>query len=449
MEATLSVPFFHLGSWDIGIPIQAFGVIVAAGVLIGAALLRRYAEWHGVSDEHIRGITGWITVTGFLGAHWFNALFYEFDRLMKEPILFLKLWDGISSYGGFVGGAMGFALYVWWKRLPARLFADIAIVGLLPAFSIGRIGCTVVSDHVGGFVDKTQWYAALAMNYPRDVAEYTNGKYVAAEIPEQIALHPATDGDRYITLWNLGFVELLYLIPVNLFLLWYAFRPKKRPNAGMIAVLSGLLYAPVRFFMDYLRPEGSDPRHLGFTFAQWCSLIAFGVAVYVAYRIMKTGKAAETVTTTSGEAQARLKVLLKEEDEKADKEKSKAKVTPSKKRPPTDDDDEDDDKPAAKKPDEKKKEAEPAGKKKLAPAEVAPTEPSMEALPKDIVEKASKSADKKATDKKPDDKKPDEKKEDKKPPAIVEKPADEGAEVDPKEIKKAADSPGDKKADEK
>src|SRR5512138_729968 len=161
------IPFFHKNELvDIGIPIQAFGVIVAAGVLIGASLLRRYAEWHGVSDEHIRGVTGWITVTGFAGAHIFDVFAYNYAKFEREPILFFKVWDGISSYGGFLGGAMGFALYVWWKRLPVRLFADISIVGLLPAFSIGRIGCTVVSDHVGAVVDKANWYAFLAMNYP-------------------------------------------------------------------------------------------------------------------------------------------------------------------------------------------------------------------------------------------------------------------------------------------
>src|SRR5881396_3211176 len=76
--STVGMPFFQLGS--IG-PIQSFGIIVAAGVLIGAALLRRYAEWHGVSDDHIRGLTGWITVTGFIGAHVFDVLAYEPHKL--------------------------------------------------------------------------------------------------------------------------------------------------------------------------------------------------------------------------------------------------------------------------------------------------------------------------------------------------------------------------------
>lgn len=295
-----AIPFFRLGELDVGLPIQAFGVIVAIGVLIGAGVLRRYAEWHGVSDDHIRGITGWVTVTGFIGAHVFDVLAYQWDDFVKEPILILQVWKGISSYGGFLGGAAGFFFYVWWKRLPGRLFADVTILGLLVAFSIGRIGCTVVSDHIGAAVDPTKWYAALAMDYPR----HLNLGGLATQ-------YPGTS--EYIRAWNLGLIEFLYLVPVNLFILWYAFRSSKRPNAGMITVLTGVLYAPVRFFLDFLRLTDTDPRYFGLTFAQWASILAFGGAVAFALKIAKGGKAAEVVATTSGEAQRRLKTILKED----------------------------------------------------------------------------------------------------------------------------------------
>jgi phosphatidylglycerol:prolipoprotein diacylglycerol transferase len=309
------MPFFQLGS--IG-PIQSFGIIVAAGVLIGAALLRRYAEWHGVSDDHIRGLTGWITVTGFIGAHVFDVIAYQWQDFMRDPVLMLKVWSGISSYGGFIGGALGFFFYVWWKKLPARLFADIGIVGLLPAFSIGRIGCTVVSDHIGALVgDPDAWYASLAMEYP------TNLNMDA--IHYLLAHHPEVAGQKTILAWNLGFLELLYLIPVNALLLWLAFR-KKRVPAGFVIVMTGVLYAPVRFFLDYLRPPNSDPRHFGFTFAQWASILAFAAAAYVALRILQNGKAAETVAPTSKEAQERLRMILKEDEEEAKKGKGKAVV---------------------------------------------------------------------------------------------------------------------------
>jgi phosphatidylglycerol---prolipoprotein diacylglyceryl transferase len=301
---TVGMPFFQLGS--IG-PIQSFGIIVAAGVLIGAALLRRYAEWHGVSDDHIRGLTGWITVTGFIGAHVFDVLAYQWRDFMRDPVLMLKVWSCISSYGGFIGGALGFAFYVWWKKLPARLMADIGIVGLLPAFSIGRIGCTVVSDHIGALVgNKDAWYAGLAMEYPADLN--------MDAIHYLLTHHPEVAGQKTLLAWNLGFIEMLYLIPVNALVLWLAFR-KKRVPAGFLIVLTGMLYAPVRFFLDYLRPPNSDPRHFGFTFAQWASILAFAAAAYVAFRVFSNGKVAETVAPTSKEAQERLRMILKGDDE--------------------------------------------------------------------------------------------------------------------------------------
>lgn len=395
--ATTGVPFFWLGS--IG-PIESFGVIVAAGVLIGAALLRRYAEWHGVEDEHIRGLTGWITITGFIGAHLFDVLAYQWKDLMKDPLLLVKVWQGISSYGGFLGGALGFAIYVWWKRLPVRLMADIALVGLLPAFSIGRFGCTAVSDHVGAAVkDPDAWYAFLAMDYPRTATFNSNIAHLFQQHPE------AKDS---ILAWNLGLVELAYLIPVNALILWLAFRSSRRMPAGFIAVLVGLLYAPVRFFMDYLRPENSDPRHFGLTFAQWASILAFGVSVYVAGRILKNGKPAATIAKTSREAQEKLRVVLKEDEEAAAAEKSKAKSAG------------------------KAKAAEPAAAATAATAADKDAEDAEDAALAKEAEEAGRAEQ--AAEQDRDAKQGPEKGVS----ANVEEPADEGAEVDPKAAAEAA-----------
>ncbi len=339
--ATTGLPYFHIGALDIGIPIQGFGMIVAAGVLIGATPLRRYAEWHGVSDEHIRGLLTWVIVAGFLGAHEFDVLAYQFDRIgdavMVQPAswwflpaalwpsnwpLIFRIWDGISSYGGFIGGGIGFALYVWWKRLPARLFADITIVGLLPAFTIGRIACTVVSDHIGAVVNPNAWYSFLAMDYPRKLVEAAHDE-------------PLPGTSELIRAWNLGLLEFLYLVPVCVIVLTLAFRPSKRAPAGFLTVLTGVLYAPVRFFLEFLRPGHTDPPYWGLTFAQWSSLLAFGLALYVARRILQTGAPAETVARTSREAQERLKIILREDegaqkqqaaDRQAEAERKKAEI---------------------------------------------------------------------------------------------------------------------------
>ncbi len=312
--ATTQIPFFQYT--DIfGLPIQWFGLIVAIGVLIGAGVLRRYGEWHGISDDHIRRLSTWVMATGFLGAHLFDVIAYQGHKDWFAighahpswhgmhpgdwPLIF-RIWDGISSYGGFLGGAMGWFFYVWWHRLPMRLAADTTVTGLLVAFTIGRIGCTVVSDHIGAAVDPDSWYSVFAMPYPRTM----NNEVI-------IELARANPGTGDIWAWNLGFVEFLYLVLVNVLILWLAFRPKRTP-AGFVTALTGVLYAPVRFFLDYLRPENSDPRHFGFTFAQWASLLAFGAAAYLALRILKNGQVAETIAPTSKEAQAKLTAAMNE-----------------------------------------------------------------------------------------------------------------------------------------
>jgi hypothetical protein len=164
----------------------------------------------------------------------------------------------------------------------------------------------VVSDHIGATVDPDSWYAFLAMPYPSEMLGLAPGKTILA--------------------WNLGLIEFLYLVPINLVVLWLAFRPTRRLPAGFIAVLCAVLYAPVRFLLDFLRPEKTDPRYGGLTFAQWASILAFGAAIYAASRILKKGAAAEIVAPTSRDAQARLRSLREEDEVAQHKHEASAKA---------------------------------------------------------------------------------------------------------------------------
>jgi phosphatidylglycerol---prolipoprotein diacylglyceryl transferase len=269
LSALASIPYIHIPALG---PIQPFGVLVASGVLLGAHLLRKYAEWHDVPDDHIRGLTLWVMISGFLGAHIFDVIAYQWSDFMADPVLILKIWAGISSYGGFIGGAIGFTLYVWWKRLPPLLYADVTGVGLLPAFTIGRIGCSVVGDHLG----KTSDFF-MAQTWPAAVDK--NGDTIS-----------------WVTRHNLGIYEFLYLLPVCAIALGLAFRKSKRMPAGFIAVMIGAMYAPVRFFLDYLRPTTTDPRYLSLTFAQWSSVLALSVSLFVAFKVLRHGKPAPVKT---------------------------------------------------------------------------------------------------------------------------------------------------------
>jgi hypothetical protein len=60
----------------------------------------------------------------------------------------------------------------------------------------------------------------------------------------------------------------------------------------MLAILLGLLYAPVRFFFEFLRLNETDPRYVGMTFAQWASIAAFAGALYAFVFVLRRGKPA-------------------------------------------------------------------------------------------------------------------------------------------------------------
>jgi phosphatidylglycerol---prolipoprotein diacylglyceryl transferase len=274
------LPFFSLPSLDLPLPIHGFGLLLLTGVIIGSAVMRRYAERHAIAADDLRSLTSWVIATGFIGMHVFDVLLYQRGKLAEDPLLLLKFWSGISSWGGFVGGAAGYAWFVGRRRLPWGLYADTTIVGLLPAFTIGRIGCSFVHDHIGRATD-----FVLGIDYPRDF------------LLHQGVLGELAAAGPVIRAHNLGLYELLYLLPINAVILGLAFR--RRLPAGFLAILTGLLYAPVRFFLEFFRLDLSDPRYAGLTFAQWCSLAAVAVAAAALVRVWRRGSPAPVASEAS------------------------------------------------------------------------------------------------------------------------------------------------------
>jgi len=228
-------------------------------------VMRRYAKRIGESEATARRMVAWVTAAGILGAHVFDVLFYRPGDLARDPLVLLKFWTSISSYGGFIGGALGWGYVAWRDKLRLGRWADITIVGLLVAFSIGRGGCTTVHDHLGA-----ETTSAIGVDVPR-----------TALVERGIA---TTSHDATVRVHDLGMEELLYLLPVNALVLFLAFRRRLPP--GVLAALTAALYAPVRFGLEEWRLASSDPPYAGLTFAQWCSLAVFALAVAVGARIL-------------------------------------------------------------------------------------------------------------------------------------------------------------------
>ncbi|MCC6748063.1 MAG: prolipoprotein diacylglyceryl transferase [Deltaproteobacteria bacterium] len=232
------------------VPIQPFGVLVGIGLVVGYLLARRRAKATGLDPDLCADGMVWTVVVGFVVAHWVSVVFYFPHRIAENPLVLLAFWSGLSSFGGFVGGLLGAYWYFARRRKVSLLeYADAIIFGLMPGWIFGRLGCTVVHDHPG-----------------RPTSFFMGVKCGA--LPEH----------------DLGLYEMLYTIVLTGVL--YALKGV-RPFPGFHPGLMMLLYAPVRFALDYLRVE--DKTYLGFTPGQYSAVLmgAAGIALMAYGRHVK------------------------------------------------------------------------------------------------------------------------------------------------------------------
>jgi len=235
-----------------GISLAVFGTLVALGVFTGVFFAERRASKVGLPARELHAAIGWALVPGFALAHLVALLPHLGHPGEWSAQLLLEFWNGMSSFGGFVGALLRLALR--YRRKPALLLsvAEILLQALVVGWVFGRLGCTLVHDHVGKPSDF--W---LAIRFP--------------------------GGSRH----DLGFYELLYtsfvLLPAVLVL-----NRKTRPPGATIAWIA-LLYAPARFLADFLRNTdlpNADLRYFGLTLAQYACIALAGV--YFATRLRRT-----------------------------------------------------------------------------------------------------------------------------------------------------------------
>ena len=240
-----------------GLKLHAFGFLVGLGIVVGSILAGRRARELGASEAVISQLALWAVVPGFIGAHFVHVLAYYPEEFIKRPLYLLEIWNGISSFGGFVGGTLG----VWWyfrrrPGLPFLPYADALIYGFTFAWIFGRLGCTVAFDHPGY---ETTFF--LGMDYAGD------GKDVGP-------------GLRH----NLGFYEAIWSVVMAAY--FHLQRQTPRFKGWYVAVFV-LTYMPFRFGLDFLRAV--DERYAGLTPGQWIAIGLFGLAILLIARGSRRG----------------------------------------------------------------------------------------------------------------------------------------------------------------
>ena len=261
------IPYFEQPTFGFGpIQIHAFGVMVAIAVLVGFKVSERRFATLDLDPAVGERINWWLIIGGFLGAHLFAVLFYFPHKIARDPLVLIRVWEDISSFGGIVGGIIGiwlfFALRARVVDAATRLaYFDVSAYVFVIALAIGRVGCALAHDHPGTV---TRFPLAISLE-SADAQSYVRQVYANAGRSAEL---PAPDAIAHFGFHDLGLYEFLYLAVVVVPIVVLA---GKRPRApGFFLALFVATYMPVRFALDFLRV--SDARYAGLTPAQWLAL---------------------------------------------------------------------------------------------------------------------------------------------------------------------------------
>ena len=244
------LPYFQIGPWDLGVvTIHAFGVFVAIGVMLAERIAIWRAEQLGIERAVMSRALGWLLICGFIGGHVFGLLFYQPHKILEDPLSLIRVWELQASYSGIIGALIGLAIFSYrHPQVSIWSVADAAAFALPVGWFFGRVGCAFAHDHPGLHSD-----FFLAVAYP--------------------------DGPRH----DLGLYEAFWWIAIiAIFFLVDRMRPELKDRVGFYPGLLCIVYAPIRFALEFLRT--ADVRYLGLTPAQYTSILVMGFGILLLSR---------------------------------------------------------------------------------------------------------------------------------------------------------------------
>ena len=254
-ELTIIPKGFFGGFPPSSFSIKPFGTLVAIGVYLGSYLATSQGRRLGLHDRVLTSFIAWVVGFGFLGGHMLDVIFYYPGQVLRDPLSLIRIWEGLSSFGGFSGAVIGGFLWKLRYKTDILPYADVIASSFPAAWVFGRSGCSVAHDHPGLHSDL--WFA---VQYP--------------------------GGGRF----DLGLYEMLLTIPLALAFFWL--RKKPRPWGFYCGAIT-IAYAPVRFALDFLRVQDAgglnaavDPRYGGLTPAQWACFVLLGTGVFFFVRTL-------------------------------------------------------------------------------------------------------------------------------------------------------------------
>ncbi len=266
------IPYIRPPSIDLGFTqVEPFGILTALGLLLGTYFIAKAAKLEGKDPKPVQDFVVWALVGGVIVGHLMHLFLYHPEELDKSPYQIFRVWDGLSSTGGMIGGTLAVLLFFKWKGMKAREWMDAIALGITPGWAVARMGCFMVHDHPG-----RPTTFPLAVDFPANV------------LP---------GGPRH----DLGLYEAIVLLGITA-LIWTL--RSRGVLKGALLPFTVLIYGVCRFALDFLRATDLryvDARYFGLTPAQYVALafVIYG-STFLILRARSKGNGKPSATGAGG-----------------------------------------------------------------------------------------------------------------------------------------------------
>ncbi len=125
------------------VTLHTYGLLVAAGVLVGLWLARRQAERAGLDPDRVWNLGIYMVLAALVGSKLWLLLadWSYYVAHPREVFSFSTLLSGGVYYGGFLAALAVVLLYARHFRMRFLTLADVYAAPLALGHAIGRLGC--------------------------------------------------------------------------------------------------------------------------------------------------------------------------------------------------------------------------------------------------------------------------------------------------------------------
>ena len=173
MEKIISFPFLGdltlnpPSSFDVfGFTIHFYGVIIAAGLLLGVLYAKSQCPRFGMKFDDIVDFMLLAVPVCVICARLYYVVF-NFDLYRGDLLSVFYIWKGgLAFYGALIGGIFSVWIFCRWKKLPLGPLLDLGCMGLLIGQAIGRWGNFINREAFGTSANIAEWPLRMGLTDP-------------------------------------------------------------------------------------------------------------------------------------------------------------------------------------------------------------------------------------------------------------------------------------------